>query len=185
MHTYSSTQQPPVDRGVEVTRRMVVHGAFARFLCCDENDITAMEHELSIVPAGTVAKKDHIMRHINDHLQVPVNRTRSTGGFKIGNEVLSQVASTLNQMDEYYRTGEGTVDLDVATIEALMKYMFTNCSQVIRYEQIGQNHRNAAYEALGRMQGYFRDTVYDVFLEALECNLNTMGPRVFPMPANY
>jgi hypothetical protein len=165
---------------------MVLHSAFARFLCCNEEDINAMEHTLTIVPAGTLAKTQHIMNHINLRLPMPVNRNKSTKGVKIANEVLSQVASTINEMDEYYRTGAGTVDLSVVTIEALMKHMFTNCSQTIRYEQIEKKHRDAAYEALGLMQEYFRESVYDCFLESLERNMDTMGPsRVFPRPANY
>ena len=167
---------------------MVRRAGFARYLIHNEGNIAGMEHTLSIVPAagGVTAKVRVIMNLINENLPVAINRNTSTLRVKIGNEVLSQVASTLNEMDEYYRTGEGDEDLSVATIEALMKHMFTNCSQTLRFLQVEPRHRQAANAALGLMEPYFRADVYTCFLQALECNLDTMNlSRVFPRPADY
>ena len=169
---------------------MVLMGELGAFFCRDESKASTLQHYLEAVPSSGTGHIDMFKRLLNEGDNgAIVDLRKAVKKLKVGNEVVSQMASVFAKLSILYHNylnSDEPIDLTVDQMEEVIKYWFTDNSQVLKLEMLNQDQMDRAIEELSKFDAYFRDDVAAMFMSALQRNMDMHNAsehfRVFPPP---
>ena len=156
---------------------MVIMSGLGAYFCKNEQDGIQLQSYMEVVPSDGVGHINMFKGLLNTGTGgVPiVNLRSSVNRVKIGDEVVSQLASVFAKLAVLYHNYLNTddpMDLTVEQMDEVIKYWFTFNSQVLRHTLLTPKQRAHAVEELSKFDNYFRDDVVSTFMQALERNMD-------------